>query len=130
MSVHIAVVSFELHLPGARSLKEKRRTVRSLVDRIHARCRVSVAETGFQELHQRSEISVAAVTSDALDLERKLDDVRRLAEDSAEALLLRWEPRWIDGHAESEAAGWSDNPWDGDGAGDWSTSGAGEPDDD
>ena len=37
--------------------------VKSLVDRIHQRYRVSVAETGFHDLHQRAEISMAVVAN-------------------------------------------------------------------
>ncbi|MDT8435155.1 MAG: DUF503 domain-containing protein [Gemmatimonadota bacterium] len=54
-----------LRLPGCRSLKEKRRLVRGLRDRVRARFAVSVAETDFQEEHGRAELSVALVTSEA-----------------------------------------------------------------
>ena len=57
----VGVSVFELHLPASRSLKEKRRVVKSFVERLHERLRVSVAETGFHDLHQRAEIGVAAV---------------------------------------------------------------------
>ena len=53
----VGISVFELHLPSSRSLKDKRRVVKSLVERIHQRFRVSVAETGFHDLHQRSEIA-------------------------------------------------------------------------
>ena len=57
---------FALHLPHVRDLKSKRRIVRGLVDRIHARHRVSVAETSAHDLHQRAEVGVAVVAADAL----------------------------------------------------------------
>ena len=59
----VGVTVFELHLPASRSLKDKRRVVKSLIDRVHQRYRLSVAETGFHDLHQRAEIAVAAVTT-------------------------------------------------------------------
>ena len=75
----------ELHLPEARSLKEKRKVVRSLIDRIHRRCRVSVAETGYHDLHQRAEISVAAVHGDGRELDRLMASILR-------AMVLAWRP--------------------------------------
>ena len=55
----VAIAVLELHLPGSRSLKDKRRVVKSLIDRMHARFRVSVAETEYHDLHQRAEIGIA-----------------------------------------------------------------------
>ena len=57
----IGISIFELHLPQSRSLKEKRKVVKSLIDRIHRRFRVSIAETDFHDLHQRTEMAIAAI---------------------------------------------------------------------
>ena len=53
----IGVVSWELEVYGAQSLKEKRSVVKSLLDRLRQRHNVSVAETDHQDLWQRAEIS-------------------------------------------------------------------------
>jgi uncharacterized protein YlxP (DUF503 family) len=82
----------DLHLPHARDLKAKRRVVRGLIDRLHARWRISVAETGAQELWQRAEVSVAVVGRDAGEVERILAAVEAAAEDLPEALVLDWRP--------------------------------------
>ncbi|MGB6993115.1 MAG: DUF503 domain-containing protein, partial [Thermoanaerobaculia bacterium] len=57
----VAVSVFELHIPAGRSLKDKRRVVKALKDRIYRRYRVSIAETDHHDLHQRAEIAIAAV---------------------------------------------------------------------
>lgn len=93
MAVHVGVASLELHIPAARSLKDKRRVVRSLIDRLHSRYRVSVAETDFHDLHQRAEVSVALVSHDAGELEHLFDALHAVAEEVPDALLLRWEQR-------------------------------------
>jgi len=87
--------ALELHLPHARDLKSKRRIVHGLIDRLHARFRLSVAETGAQDLHQRATIGVAIVARDLEDLERMLDEVGRLADCQAEAVLLDWQPEIV-----------------------------------
>jgi uncharacterized protein YlxP (DUF503 family) len=94
MVVGVAVI--ELHLPHARSLKDKRRVVKSLIERLHARHRISVAETGFQDLHQRAEIGVAAVTRTAAEAEALLERVRRAADDESEAEILDWRPQILE----------------------------------
>jgi hypothetical protein len=91
----VLLTVIELHLPAARSLKDKRRVVKGLVDRIHARYRVSVAETAFHDLHQRSELAIASVHPSAGQAERLVAEVRSLLDDVADALVVRWEPEYL-----------------------------------
>lgn len=105
MAVHVGVVSLELHIPAARSLKDKRRVVRSLVERLHRRHRVSVAETDLHDLHQRAEISLAVVSHDGGELERVLDGLRSQAEEAPGAMLLRWDLRLLDAVNEFDELG-------------------------
>ena len=95
----VGISVFELHLPHARSLKQKRRVIRSLIDRIHRRFRVSIAETGCHDLHQRSEIAIAAVARSAHDGRRLLDSIRNLIDQEVEAQLLYWEPELMEGRS-------------------------------
>jgi uncharacterized protein YlxP (DUF503 family) len=97
MPMIVGVSSFELHLPSSRSLKDKRRTVKSLVDRIHQRWRVSVAETDFHDLHQRAEISLAIVTNSEGEMENLMEEIRSLIEREPEAFLTRWDPQILEG---------------------------------
>lgn len=91
--------TLELHLPHVRDLKSKRRVVRGLIDRLHARIRVSVAETAHQDLHQRAAIGVAVVARDLADLEDLLAEIGRVADAETEAVLLDWRPEIV--HEES-----------------------------
>lgn len=95
----IGISIFELHVPAARSLKQKRKVVRSLIDRIHQRYRVSIAETDFHDLHQRSEVTLAAVAQDERESLRQMDVIRDLIDSQPEAQLLMWDPQILEGHA-------------------------------
>jgi uncharacterized protein YlxP (DUF503 family) len=92
----VGVVTCELHLPESRSLKDKRRVVRSLIDRMFQRHRVSIAETGFHDLHQRAEISIAAVAGKEGDMETMLEHLRDEVESQTELYLTRWEPQILE----------------------------------
>jgi len=73
----VAVGRWVLHLPGCRSLKEKRKVVHGLRDRLRSRFSVSVAETDFQDQWQRAELCAALVASDrrlAESILSRLDD--------------------------------------------------------
>jgi uncharacterized protein len=93
----VGISSFELHLPASRSLKDKRRVVKSLVDKIHQRFRVSIAETDFHDLHQRAEISMAVVTNGEGEMENLMEQIHSLVESQPEAYLTRWDPQILEG---------------------------------
>jgi len=87
----VGLSRFELHLPHARSLKEKRKVVKGVVDRLHERYRVSVMESGFHDLHQRAEVAVAYLAGSERELERMAAEMRRLVEDAPEAMVSQWD---------------------------------------
>ena len=89
----VGIVRFELHVPGARSLKDKRQVVRSIRDRIVERVRASVAEVEHQDLWQRAAIGVAVVAPDGGRVREQLDGVRRIVESHPEAVLIDWQER-------------------------------------
>lgn len=89
----VGIVRFELHIPGAASLKDKRQVVRAIKDRIAERTRAAVAEVEHQELWQRAAIGVAVVAADGARAREQLDGVRRIAESHPEAFVLDWQER-------------------------------------
>jgi uncharacterized protein YlxP (DUF503 family) len=70
--VVIGVRSWELHLPGAHSLKEKRSVLKSVKDRLHNQFNVSVAETAHHDVWQRAELTVCLVATDRRQAESVL----------------------------------------------------------
>jgi uncharacterized protein len=86
----VGVAIAELHIPLARSLKEKRRVVRSLRDRMTNRLPVSVAEVAMQDLHQRARFGIAFVSSDSSRADATFESVRSLLQNETEAVLAGW----------------------------------------
>lgn len=71
----VGVLTLELRIEGAHSLKDKRNVVRSLKDRLRSRYNVSVAEIGGQDAWQYALVAVAAVSSDREHAEGLLEAV-------------------------------------------------------
>lgn len=67
--------SVELHLNGVTSLKEKRRILKSLIQRIHNRFNVSVAEVDYQDYWQRAMLGVACVSNESKHAYHVLQEV-------------------------------------------------------
>lgn len=62
--MHVGVLQLELLVPEADSLKDKRRVIKSLKDRIASAHNVSIAEVGALDEHRRSIIGIAMVSND------------------------------------------------------------------
>ncbi len=60
----VGTLSIKVAMRSSRSLKDKRRIIKSLKDRIRNKFNVSVSETGSQDNLRSSEISVAMVGTD------------------------------------------------------------------
>jgi len=83
----VGVLRLTFHIPHSRSLKDKRRVVQKLRDRIRARFDVSIAEVAAQDLLQRAVFGVSVVSSDAAVCDSVLEQVARAAESVGDAVL-------------------------------------------
>jgi uncharacterized protein YlxP (DUF503 family) len=79
----VGVITFELSMPEASSLKDKRHWVKGLKDRLRKRCNVAVAEIAYQEAHQRGLVAAVTVSGDRGYAEKVL----QAAEHEAASLL-------------------------------------------
>ena len=86
--VMIAVITFRLRAEWARSLKDKRMTVNSLLARMREKFRVSAAETGSQDAHQIIVITAAAVVPNRAVADSVMDSLSRFTEDNTDAEIL------------------------------------------
>jgi uncharacterized protein YlxP (DUF503 family) len=71
----VGVLQIEISIPEADSLKDKRRAVLSLKDRIANGHNVSVAEVGALDEHRRCIIGVAMVSNDKRYVEGGLSKI-------------------------------------------------------
>ncbi|MDI9611708.1 MAG: DUF503 domain-containing protein [Acidobacteriota bacterium] len=84
----IAFCTLEIHLPYARSLKDKRRVLRQAQDRLRGRSNFSIAEVAHQELWQRARLEAVTVAADYATLERVAGKFVREAEDILGDLIV------------------------------------------
>jgi hypothetical protein len=73
--MHIGILQSEILVRASTSLKDKRRVVRSLKDRLHRHHQVSAAEVGALDEHRRAVIGVAAAAHSAERANQILDTV-------------------------------------------------------
>jgi uncharacterized protein len=83
----IGVLTMELHMPDAQSLKDKRHWVMGLKERLRNRHNVAVAEIDFQDVWKRGVVAAVTVSNSRAHCEQMLEAVERTAADFLGPLL-------------------------------------------
>ena len=82
----IGVVTASISIPDARSLKDKRRVIRSMKDRVLGRMNVSVAEVGNQDKWQISDLAFVTVAANSEIVQSRIADISK---------FIRSDPRYV-----------------------------------
>ncbi len=103
----VGILQFELHINGAESLKDKRRVINSVKDRLHREHQASVAEVAGQELLNSAVLGLAVVGSEGKYIAQVLDRVLLKLRQLPDAELASSTRRIIHGHPDeiAESAG-------------------------
>ena len=91
----VTLLTIELMIPHAQSLKDKRREVRGLKERIRSKFNASVAEVGYQDKWERASLAVGLVGSDKRQLESTTARIRTLCEEPANLIVTATEQEWL-----------------------------------
>lgn len=79
----VGLLTLELHIPGAQSLKDKRQVLRSLKDKLRRQFNVAVAELDHQDVWQRSVVGVVTLSNE----EKHVNEVLQKVLDEADRIL-------------------------------------------
>ena len=71
----VGSLKIEFHLTDNRSLKGKRKVVRSMVDKVKSRFNVSIAEVGSNDKWQKIELGISAVGNDRRHIDSSLNHI-------------------------------------------------------
>jgi uncharacterized protein YlxP (DUF503 family) len=91
----VGVLTLELHIEDAHSLKDKRHVVKSLKDRLRGKFNVSVAEIDFHDLWQRSLVAAVTVSTEQQHAERLLHMVEEEAASLLGGMLVSSGIEWL-----------------------------------
>ena len=91
----IGVITFELRIDDAHSLKEKRHYVKGLKDRLRAKFNVAVAEIGNQDSWQVGLVAAVTVSSEKKYAEQLLQMVEREAAGFLGGVLVDATVEWV-----------------------------------
>jgi uncharacterized protein YlxP (DUF503 family) len=84
----IGCLVMDIYLPYSHSLKEKRKRLKPLQDRLKSRHNVAVSELEFQDKWQRSRLGIVTLNSSRGIVEKTLNLILRDAEDMIEGEIV------------------------------------------
>lgn len=76
----VGLLTLDLHIPEADSLKAKRLVIKSLIDRTKNKFNVSVAEVDANDLWQRSIIGMAMVANETQIINKVFEQIKNLVD--------------------------------------------------
>ena len=94
-ALFVSLLTIEVMIPWAQSLKDKRSAVRGLKDRLRSRFNASIAEVAYQDKWQRAIIAVCFVGNDRRRLESDMAMVRQLCEEAQDLQLADIHQQWL-----------------------------------
>jgi len=89
----VGTLVLDLHIGGSASLKDRRRVVKSIKDRIRARFNVCVADVGEQDRWQSARLGIAVVAGDSAFAHEVLSKVGDLVNADARVEIVSREIR-------------------------------------
>jgi uncharacterized protein len=87
----VGTLKIEFMLFDNRSLKGKRKVVRSMVDKVKARFNVSIAEVGANDKWQKIELGICAVGNDRRHIDSSLNHILFFLDDLCLAQIVNTE---------------------------------------
>lgn len=97
--IQVGIARVVLGIPGARTLKDRRQAVRSVIDRVRHRFEVSVHEVGASDYPGRQTLAIGTVGQDGRLIESILDRVVSAIAESGKVIVqqvdrevFRWHP--------------------------------------
>ena len=90
------MLTYELHLPHAHSLKEKRAVITPILEGARRRHRVAAAEVDHQDTWQRAALAFATVSGEERMAKAVLDEVDRFVWSFPEVDVIDQRVRWLE----------------------------------
>lgn len=79
---------FELQIQEATSLKDKRRVIKGLMEKMRRQFQMSTVETGLQDVWEKSRIGCCYAANYEQDLENKLERIVSFVEQTPQVVIL------------------------------------------
>jgi uncharacterized protein YlxP (DUF503 family) len=96
VALYVLALAVDVRIPEAQSLKDKRSVVRSILDGARRRFGAATAETGDQDVHQRSELGFVVAAESVAHATEMVDTIERFVWSFPEIEVVASERHWME----------------------------------
>ncbi|MDE0040692.1 MAG: DUF503 domain-containing protein [Candidatus Poribacteria bacterium] len=89
--MRVGACRISLRISESQSLKQKRKVVKSVIDRVKNRFNIAIAEVDALDSHKTAVLGVVTVSNDSRHVNRTLSHVVDFIEDTASAEMIEYE---------------------------------------
>ena len=93
--VHILLLIYKLHISHAQSLKDKRRVIKGLKDRLSSRFNISIAELGELDNWKQSVIGITMIANDRKYLDGQASHIESIILEVRDIELVTVSKEWL-----------------------------------
>lgn len=86
-----SVVEFEIGIPGSKTIKDKRKVVLSVINRLKSRYNIAIAEERKEETVERARFYFVALNSSEKELDSTLSKIEDFLSNLPNAILLSYQ---------------------------------------
>jgi hypothetical protein len=91
----IGLLSLEIYIPYAHSLKEKRQRLNKIKDRVKKRYNIAFAELDFQDKWQRSKIGIVTLNNHKSVIEKMFQKIMQDVEENIDGEITQSQIEYI-----------------------------------
>ncbi|MCI0506364.1 MAG: DUF503 domain-containing protein [Gammaproteobacteria bacterium] len=92
---YIVLISFDVLIDGANSLKVKRSVVNRIKDRVRARFNASVAEIGYLDKWQRAALGIVMISNEKQKLQKDVDTLQAMLAGLTDMSINDFSVEWL-----------------------------------
>ncbi|HEY5604227.1 MAG TPA: DUF503 domain-containing protein [Gammaproteobacteria bacterium] len=93
--LYIVLISFEVLIEGANSLKVKRSVINRVRDRIRSRYNASVAEIAYLDKWQRAAMGVVMICNEKQKLQKDVDTLQAMLAGLTDLMINDFTVEWL-----------------------------------
>ncbi len=95
MSLCVLLMRVAVHIPMANSLKEKRRVIQGVKERVRRKFNVSVAEVDFLSVWQRSELALTMVGNEPVVVQQTMAKIEEMLREMGDFFISDCRYEWL-----------------------------------
>lgn len=92
---YLAVISIEFLIPESASLKSKRKTIKSIIDRIRGKYNASVSEIDYMDKWQRALLGISMISNNRQLIEKSHAGIEMLLREYTEIDIVDIHLEWL-----------------------------------